>query len=285
MSPLLSKERIRNIFLLLTGSALTALATVACFTPNRIVCGGVSGISTILFHAFHLPIGLTYAAINLVLLLIGVKILGKEFILKTLLGTALMSVFMELFAFLPPITEDNMLAALFGGVFYGVGMALTFIAKGSTGGTDILGRIIQHFLPALSIGKLLAGIDAVIILTSVIAFREIDLVLFGIVGLVLQSITVDALIDRLNAAHMVFIVTDRAEKVREYLRRKYDRGVTELEAYGYANEEKSKQLLVCVLNAGESANFKEQLQHVDSEAFVMFSEAKSILGKGFRYYR
>lgn len=285
MGAFLQKERLKNLFLLIAGSALTALATVVCFTPNRIVCGGVSGISTILFHAFHLPIGFTYAAINLLLLLAGIKILGKEFILKTLLGTALVSVFMELLVFLPPLTADHMLAALFGGVFYGVGMGLTFIAKGSTGGTDILGRLIQHFIPSLSIGKLLAVIDASIILASIIAFRELDLVLFGIVGIVLQSIAVDSLIDRFNAAHMVFIVTDRAAEVREYLRTKYDRGVTELEAYGYANEEKSKQLLVCVLNAREAANFKEHLQQVDSEAFVMFSEAKSILGKGFRYYQ
>ncbi len=281
----MKKERLKQLLLMTVGTALIALGAVQLFVPNQIVSGGLSGISTILFHIASVPVSLSYAVMNVVLLLIGIKVLGKEFIIKTLLGTALMTMFMELFSLLPPLTEDAMLAAIFGGICYGVGLGLTFVSNGSTGGTDILGRLIQRRFPGFKIGTLLAAIDGVIILTSALIFKETDLILCGIIGLVLQSITLDALIDRLNVAHMVFVVTDHGEYVREYMRKKYDRGVTELEAYGYANEERTKCLLVCVMNTREAAEFKEVLTEVDSEAFVMFTEAKSILGKGFRYYK
>ncbi len=281
----MKKETWKQGLLLTAGAALLALGTVVFFSPNRIVGGGISGISTILYHLAGVPFGLSYALINITLLLIGIRVLGKEFIVKTVFGTVLMSLFLELFSFLPPATKDPMLATLFGGILYGVGLGLTFVSKGSTGGTDILGRLVQHRFPAFSIGKLLSAIDALVILSSLIFFHEIDLVLLGVIAVVIQSVTIDAIINRLNVAHMVFVVTDQGEAVREYVRTKYDRGVTELEAYGYANEEKNKQLLVCVMNTREAAAFKEELEAVDRDAFVMFSEAQSILGKGFKYYK
>lgn len=281
----MKRERVMQFILLLAGTALTSMGTVLFFTPNRIVCGGVSGVTTILYHLSRIPIGLSYAAINAALLLIGIRVLGREFILKTLLGTGLMTLFMELFAVLPPLTTDRLLGTIFGGIFYGVGLGLTFISRGSTGGTDILGRLIQAKFPRFRIGRLLATIDVIIILSSAVVFRDMDLVLCGVLGVVIQSFAIDALIDHFNVAHMVYVVTDNGEYVREYMRARYDRGVTELEAYGYANEEKTKCLLVCVMNAAEAAEFKEVLNEVDPEAFVMFTEAKSILGKGFKYYK
>ncbi len=281
----MNRDRLTQILFLVAGTCLTAMGTVIFFTPNRIVCGGISGVSTILFYVCQLPIGISYAVLNATLLLIGFRVLGREFIVKTVIGTGLMSLFMELLAFVPQMTEDGMLAAVFGGIFYGVGLGLTFISRGSTGGTDILGRLIQAKFPRFKIGALLAAIDVVIILSSAIVFRDMDLVLYGVIGVIVQSFAIDALIDRFNIAHMVYVVTDRGEYVREFMRAKYDRGVTELEAYGYANEEGSRQLLVCAMNAREAASFKEELAGVDPDAFVMFTEAKSVLGKGFKYYK
>ncbi len=280
-----TRERAVQLLQLMLGCALTAMGTVVFLTPNKIVCGGISGISTILLYVAQIPIGISYAAMNILLLLLGIRVLGKEFIVKTVIGTVMMSVFMELLSFVPVLTTDAMLASVCGGILYGVGLGLTFIAKGSTGGIDIIGRLIQHKFPKLSIGKLLALLDGVIIVLSLVVFRNIALVLFGIIGVFVQSVAVDALIGKFNVAQLAMIVTDKGEHVREHIRKKYDRGVTELEAYGYANEERDKQLLVCVLNAREAADLKEELNEIDGDSFVMFTEAKTIIGKGFRYYK
>ncbi len=279
------RERAKALLQQLLGCALTAMGTVVFFTPNKIVSGGISGISTILLYVAQIPIGISYAIMNILLLLLGIKKLGKEFIIKTVLGTVLMSAFMELFTFMPVLTTDTMLASVCGGILYGIGLGLTFIAKGSTGGIDIVGRLIQYKYPKLSIGRLLAVLDGAIIALSVVVFRDSALALFGIVGVFVQSVAVDSLIGMFNVAQLAMIVTDKGEYVREHIRKKYDRGVTELDAHGYANEEKDKQLLVCVLNSREAADLKEELNEIDMDSFVMFAEAKTIIGKGFKYYK
>ncbi len=278
------RHELPGIILVVIGAFLTAAATVVFFTPNKIVCGGVSGISTILYHLFSLPMGVSYAVINIALLLVGFRFLGREFVIKTVIGSLLLSGFMEILVRLPVLTYDPMLATVFGGILYGVGLGLIFVARASTGGTDILGRILQRISPNIPIGTSLAIIDGLVIAVSFIVFKDANLILFGIIGVFLQSITIDFLIKKCNTADMILVVTDREEEVKEYVRNTYDRGVTEVEAYGYANEEKTKKLLICLMKSKETAAFRAGIEAVDPDAFIMFSEAKTVLGKGFRYY-
>ena len=154
-------EKIKNNLLFLIGPIITAFGISVFYLPNKIVSGGVSGLSTILYHIAKIPPGLSFAVINILFLLISFKVIGKEFVIKTIIGAANISLFVQLFSELPAMTENVVLASVFGSLLYGFGIGLTFLSGGSTGGTDILGRLLQHFFPHFKIGKLLLFIDAI----------------------------------------------------------------------------------------------------------------------------
>lgn len=208
------------------GTALTAFAVSTFLTPNKIVCGGVSGISTILYQTLGFAPGLTFAIINVVLLILGIRILGKEFAVKTVFGAGLLSLFVQIFSYLPPMTDNIFLAAFFGGTLYGLGIGIAFSAGASTGGTDILGRIIQYFFPQFHIGKLLLFVDGLVILASLMVFRNRELVLFGVFSLFFSTFCVDWFIKKLNVSKIAFVITDMGEDISKYLISTSPRGVT-----------------------------------------------------------
>lgn len=277
-------EKIKSIIYTILGTALTGFAVSTLLTPNKIVCGGVSGISTILYQTLNIAPGLTYAIINIALLIIGTKILGKNFILKTLIGAGMISLFVQLFSYLPPITDNVFLAAFFGGTLYGLGIGIAFAAGASTGGTDILSRIIQHFLPQFPIGKLLFAVDGGVIITSLIIFKNTELALFGIFALFFSTFCIDWLIRKLNISKIAFVITDKGEEISKFLVATAPRGVTIIKAIGaYSND--SKKLLFCALKENEVPAFQKKILNIDSEAFIVYSESSQIMGNGFHIYR
>ena len=266
------------------GTAITAFAVSTLLTPNKIVCGGVSGVSTILYQTLSIPPGLTYAIINIVLLIAGIKILGKEFTIKTLFGSGVLSGFVQLFSYLPPITDNIFLAAFFGGTLYGLGIGIAFASGASTGGTDILSRIIQYFLPQFPIGKLLLAVDGVVITASLLVFKDTELVLFGIFALFFSTFCVDWLIRKLNISKIAFVITDKGEEISKYLISTSPRGVTIINATGAYSCE-NKKVLFCALKENELPEFQKKIINIDREAFIVYSESSQIMGNGFHIYR
>ena len=266
------------------GTAITAFAVSTLLTPNKIVCGGVSGISTILYQTLNIPPGFTYAIINIVLLIAGIKILGKEFTIKTLFGSGVLTGFVQLFSYLPPITDNVFLAAFFGGTLYGLGIGIAFASGASTGGTDILGRIIQYFLPQFPIGKLLLAVDGVVITASLLVFKDTELVLFGIFALFFSTFCVDWLIRKLNISKIAFVITDKGKEISKYLVSTSPRGVTIINAIGAYSYE-NKEVLFCALKENELPEFQKKITNIDKEAFIVYSESSQIMGNGFHIYR
>ncbi len=276
--------QLRNYALSIIGPIITAFAISIFYTPNYIVSGGVSGISTILFHHFGIEPGLSFAVINILFLLISFKVIGKEFVFKTIIGAALISVFVQLFSTFPPLTTDIALATIFGSILYGLGIGLTFLSGSSTGGTDILSRLLQHFFPHIKIGKLLLLVDAAVIITSLIVFRQINLALWGIIALFLSTFAVDWLIQKLNHSCLVFIVTDKGIEISKFLVSTSPRGCTIINATGaYTMEE--RQLLICALKDHELPEFQRKILGIDDKAFIIFSDSQQIVGNGFHVYR
>lgn len=274
----------KNTFLFLIGPIITAFGISLFYLPNKVVSGGVSGLSTILYHLAKIPPGLSFALINGFFLLLSFKYIGKKFVFKTVIGAANVSLFVQLFSFLPPVTEDIVLASIFGSLIYGFGIGLTFLSGGSTGGTDILGRLLQHFFPHMKIGKLLLAVDAAVILSALIAFRQIDLTLWGIIALFLSTFAVDWLIQKLNISKLAFVVTDKGLEVSKLLVSTSPRGVTIIDVTGAYTMEK-KTTLMCALKENEIPEFQRKILEIDSEAFIIFSESQQIVGNGFHVYR
>ena len=275
---------VQQILLTILGTMITAFAISVFLLPNKIVSGGVSGIATILYHTLHIPAGISNITINILLLLIGIKVLGKEFIVKTLIASGSLSLFIEIFSHVPSLTENVLLATLFGGILYGCGLGLAFIAGGSTGGTDILGRLLQAKFPAMPIGKLLMVVDGIVISSSLVVFRQTDLALFGILALFVNTFTIDWLIRRMNVSHLAFVISKEGRQISQQLVNTSPRGVTIIDATGaYTMEDTT--LLVCALKASEANDFQKKILAIDPEAFVIFSQSQFIVGNGFLVYR
>lgn len=268
----------------LLGTLITGFAIGAFLTPNKVVGGGASGISTILYHAMGLPPGITYFVINMIFLLLGLKVLGKEFIVKTLIGITILSGFTQLFSAFPIYTDNMILAAVFGGALYGGGIGIAFAAGSSTGGTDIIGRIIQSRFPHIPIGKMLLFVDGIIIAASFLIFRNIELTLFGILTLFVSSFSIDFVISKLNISRIAFVITDHGEEIARELVSSSPRGVTLIDVKGvYTDTE--KKMLFCALKESESEAFQKKILGIDSTAFIVFSESQRIKGNGFYLYK
>ena len=277
-------EKLKQNLLFIIGPIITAFGISVFYLPNRIVSGGVSGLSTILYHYAQIPPGLSFAVINIIFLLISFKIIGKEFVVKTIIGAANISIFVQLFSELPAMTSDVVLASVFGSLLYGFGIGLTLLSGGSTGVTDILGRLLQHFFPQFKIGKLLLIVDAAVILTSLITFGNINLTLWGIVALFLSTFAVDWLIQKLNISKLAFVVTSKGIEISDFLVATSPRGVTIIDVIGAYTMEK-KTTLMCALKENELPEFQRKILEIDNEAFIIFSESQQIVGNGFHVYR
>lgn len=277
-------EKKKAFLMTLFGTALAGFGIGSFLTPNKIVCGGASGVATVLYHTLGLAPGVSFFIINAVLLLLGLRVLGRSFILKTLVGSTLLSLFVQVFTCFPYVTEDYMLAVIFGSVLYGTGLGLGFAAGASTGGTDILGRLAQKKFVNLPIGKILLFIDGIIIFASFFAFGNITLTLYGALSLVIGSFAIDTVIDKLNLSRLAFVITEKGEEISELLVTSSPRGVTLINAKG-AYTGKDKKFLFCALKEKEAALFQERILGIDPDAFIVFAESQRIKGKGFYLYK
>ncbi len=277
-------SRIKSVLFTVLGTMITGFGIGVFLTPNKIVGGGVSGLSTILYHTLSIPPGVSFFVFNIVFLAIGFKVLGKEFTLKTLLGASLVSVFVQIFSYIPFYTDNSFLATIFGGALYGIGIGMGFVAGASTGGTDILGRLIQHKFSTVPIGKLLLVVDGIIILVSLIIFKNVELTLFGIISLLISSTTIDFVIGQFNVSRLAFVITEKGEKISQKLVSTSPRGATIIDVVGaYTGE--NKKMLFCALKEGESDIFQRKILEIDDKAFIVFAESQRIKGNGFYLYK
>ena len=276
-------NKCKNHVFFVLGAILTALAISLFYLQNKIVTGGVSGISTVLYHVASVPPGVTYLVINAVLLLVGLKYLGREFVIKSLIGAGIVTVFVQVFSYLPALTDDIILNVAFGAIIYGFGIGLTLISGGSTGGTDILGRLIQHKWPSIRIGSALLVCDFAVIFISLLCFKNVYLALYGIIALCVSTFSINFLIKRLNVSKLAFVITTKSE-ISKKLVSTSPRGVTVIDVVGGYTGEK-KVMLVCALKEHELPAFQSKIIEADPEAFIIFSESEQILGKGFYVYK
>ena len=276
--------KIKKYFIITLGILMVAFAISVFYTPNKIVSGGVSGISTILFHTMGIAPGISFGLINIVLLTLAYIFMGKKFVANTIFGAVLLSLFVQIFSYIKPITNDMLLATVFGAVLYGIGIGLTLIEGASTAGTDILSRLLQLVFPYIKIGTLLLVIDAVVIFLSFLIFKQIEYALYGIMALCVSSFAINWLIQKLNISKLAFVVTSKGMDIAKNLVSNSPRGVTIINAVGgYTNTDKN--VLMCALKESETEKFQSRILKIDANAFIIFSESSQIVGNGFRVYK
>lgn len=263
-------------------AALLALGICVFSAPNRIVGGGLSGIASVTYILFGLPIGTVSLALNIPLLLLGWQKLGRRFILRTLRITVIMSVIMDaVTALVPPYTGELLLAAVFGGMFSGAGLGIILMRGDSTGGTDIIVMLIKKNRPHLSFGFIVLMTDCAVVLMAAIAYRSIDTILYGTVMIYVSTVVIDRIIDGADARKMVLIITREEAAVTGALLTGLERGVTVLAAQGGFSREPISVLL-CVVDKRQVFKLKALVRENDGSAFVVITHATETLGTGFK---
>jgi len=273
----------KSYVIIVIGSVITAVALNMFLVPNKIAAGGVSGIATVLYYQFRLPVGVTMMVINIPLFIAGIRYIGGAFGVKTFFSTLILSVVIDLTTFLPVITRDPMLASIYGGALSGIGLGMVFRSGATTGGTDFAARIVHKFVPFFTIGQILLAIDFLVIAYAGIVFRNFELSLFSIASLYVSSRIIDAILEGVDFAKSVFIISSRSNEIAERIMKDLDRGVTGLKGIGMYSKY-DRTVLMCVLRRSEIQALKSIVQKIDKNAFIILTDAREVLGEGFKTY-
>jgi uncharacterized membrane-anchored protein YitT (DUF2179 family) len=263
----------------LVGAAIIALTFNVFLLPNQVASGGVSGISTILKAVFGWEPAFVQWAFNIPLFIAGVIFLGKQFGIKTLVGTIFLPFVVYLTKHLDPWTHDALLAALFGGIGVGLGLGIVFRGNASTGGTDLAAQIINKYT-GFTLGRCVVIIDGLIVLTAAAVF-DMENGLYALIALYVTSKTIDLVQVGFGRSKMAMIITNNQDEVREGILNKIDRGVTKLSAYGGFTDHE-RPVLMCVVDQTEFTKLKQLVKSVDPSAFVIVMDAAEVLGEGFK---
>lgn len=277
---LLKKIIIEGLYIIL-GCSLMAAGTSFFLLPNQLSSGGFAGISTIIYYLFDLPLGTTMLILNIPLIILTIIRVGKETAIKGIFGTIVLSTLIDIFEKFNPLTEDRLLACIYGGILIGLGTAIVLKANASTGGTDLLSYIIRSFKPHYRASNLIVIIDIAIVLLNVIFFKEIEVGLYSAIAIYLSGKMIDIVFEGIYFTKTMFIVSNKYKEISQIIGEKLDRGSTAIYAKGMHTREK-KMILWCVASRGEIAKIKQIAEEIDPRAFIVISSAREAWGKGFK---
>ena len=270
---------------IIVGTGLMATAIISCFDAAGLVTGGFSGIAILVkswtagtVGSEGVPLWVTNICLNIPLFLIATKIKGFAFVKKALVGDLTLTLWLAL---LPAweLSEDLLLAAVYGGIIQGVGIGLVFLGGGTTGGTDMLSAIIQKYLKHYSIAQIMQFVDGVIVLVGMYVFG-MQRALYAIIAVFLVTKVSDGLIEGLKFSKAVYIITEKPDEIARMIMTDLDRGVTGIPARGmYSGQE--KMMLYCIVGKKELVHLKEHVDEIDPNAFVIVEDAREVHGEGF----
>lgn len=290
---LFTKRWFISYSLIVLGSFILAAGFVFFISPYKIVPGGVYGIAIVIHYMTKgmmswapdgFPIGLMGLILNIPLTIIGIKVLGPRFGVKTVVGFVLSSVFMDLITMYwgekPLVEGDALLSSIFGGVLVGIGLGMIFKSKATSGGSDIIAMIIAKYT-RLPLGQLMIYVDSVIVLIALVVFADWKIPLYSWIVIFITGKVIDVVLEGLSYDKTLFIISDRYADIRKYIIEDLERGGTYLKGEGMYNGS-SKTIIFTVVNRRELAILQEYIHQIDPSAFVTVLEANEILGEGFK---
>jgi uncharacterized membrane-anchored protein YitT (DUF2179 family) len=257
-----------------------------CYAPNHIAYGGLTGISQMVFSFTGWPsIGVMVFCMNLPLFLLGWKLLGGGLLVSALYAMTLSSLLIDLLGRLYEFQPmDPLLACIYGGLILGISLGIILGQGASTGGTDLLARLLKLPLPWLPMGKLLMALDLTIICSSALVFHSLNNALYGLIALYISTMVMDTVLYGMDTAKVAYIITNDTPQVLDALVNQLDRGVTILHGQGaWSGEE--KQVLMCAFKQRQIVALKQTVKEIDPDAFLIVCDAHEVLGRGFRRYK
>lgn len=281
----MSRERIKKIIIeflgTIVGSAVMAFGVSSFLLPNQLSSGGFSGVATITYYLLNIPMGLMIMILNVPLFILAGYKIGREFFIKSLIGTVSLSVFIDIFDRYPAVTTDRFLACIYGGAIIGIGTAIILRVGASTGGTELIANIIKVYNPYISMSSYLAVIDIIIIALNVIFFKHIEIGLYSAIAIYLYGQMIDIIFEGVYYTKLMFIISDRNEEIAKEITTDVKRGVTGLYGKGMFKE-KDKLVLICAASRGDISKIKDIAKKIDERSFIIIANAREVLGKGFK---
>lgn len=273
--------RIKKLLCVLLGTLIIAVSLNMFLVPANIVPGGISGLAIIVNRVTGIPLGLLILVFNIPVFIWGLKHFSRRFILFSLAGMFFLSAFTDIFSFIRPVTGDIMLSAVYGGALMGFGIGLVFWAECTTGGTDIAARILKKQYPFISVGRFVLIIDAFIVFLAGLVFGKWEVILYSAIVLYISSFLIDLITEGGDFAKVAYIISDKQEQISNAISNQLERGVTVLHGSSLYSGKK-KAVLLCVVKKYEIAKLKRIIKETDSCAFVIVSDAREVLGNGFK---
>lgn len=274
------KRLIINGIYVLIGVVLITISINCFFLKLKIAPGGVSGLATVIYYLTDIPIGTIVFALNIPLFIAGFLAFGKRFSAKTLLATFLLSFLLDNTLFLPQVTDDMLLAAVFGGIIMGCGMAFVFKGGATTGGTDIAAKVVNKYFPMFNISEQLFFIDGLVVVFAMIVFRDFDIGLYSIITIWLAAKVIDIVFEGVGFAKAMFIISDSGEQIGKRILDEVGRGVTGINGEGmYLRND--KKILLTVVDRSQIPTIKQIAKEEDKKSFVIITDVREALGEGF----
>ena len=275
------KEFIFDIIETLIGAFIMAFGVSLFLLPNELSSGGFSGVATIVYYLFKFPMGTTILILNAPLFIFGAFKIGKKFIVKSAIGTVSLSLFIDFLDKFQPLTNDKILACIYGGILTGLGTALILRGDASTGGSDLLSLIIKEYNQKYPTGRLITIIDFTIVMLNVIFLRKIEIGLYSAIAIYLMGKVIDIVFEGIYFTKLLFIISDKNEEISELIGRKVKRGVSGIYGKGmYTNRD--KLILMCAVGRNDLAEVKKIVKKIDPKAFLIVTNSREVLGIGFK---
>lgn len=273
-----------DIPLIILGAAVFS-AGINCFTaPNDIAPGGVGGLATVISYlsGHRIGIGLVFGLINIPLVIAGFLKLGRPMMLRTLLAVTVTTVCTDYMSGLfPTYVGDRIIAAVFGGVLLGAGIGLVYLRDGTTGGTDIINKLIQKAKPHLSLGSIMMITDAVVVVVSILAFGNLESGLYAIITIFVSSRIMDVILYGGREGKAVLIFSEKSAEIGQAIINNISRGATYLKGEGVYTQA-DKNVICCAVHKNEYVKLKRIVKEIDERAFIITATADEVLGQGFR---
>ena len=277
-------RQLKNALLIALGCALFSLGFDLFLQPNQINVGGVSGIGQLLTHLTGFgSVALWSVLINVPLFLVSIRGVGKKFFVGSLCGMLLSNLFLSLFERIPAPVTEPLLATLYGGLLTGLGLGLVFVAGASTGGVDIVARLLRPSFPNFPIGRIMLAIDIVTVTLTGVVFGDINKALYSAVTLYVCSMVLDGVVYGLDYSVVALVISDQHQTICQEITSKLDRGITILRGQGYYSGQ-DKRVILCAIKKRQVAELKELVMGIDPAAFVILQEAHQVVGEGFKRY-
>ncbi|MDY0297385.1 MAG: YitT family protein [Acidobacteriota bacterium] len=276
-------KEVRDIAQIVLGSIIMGLGYALFLIPHHLVPGGVSGIAIMVNYFFSLPVGILILILNIPVFVLGIRIMGSRYGIKSLVGMVLSSLLIDFFyeiLKLPAATDNPLLASIYSGVCLGVGLGIIFRSKASTGGTDTIGQVISKWT-GITVGMAIMAVDFVIISASGLSFHSWEAPLYGYIVLYISTWVIDRILEGWNHNKMVLINSTKGKQIEEFILFRLNRGGTALKSRSMYLK-RDRELLMTVIHRKQIPELREFVKEIDPEAFVVISDTYAVLGRGFR---